>query len=179
MLTRFAEAKVVAVDIPIGLPPPYPRLADVEAARFVGPRASSVFLTPLRDALASPSYARAVERQRSWTGKGVSQQAYALRHRIFEVEEALEKRVIEAHPEVSFRELAGQPLATKHSEEGRIEREAALAAAGIELPAAPLPRGLVKDALDAAAVAWTAWRHARREAVALPAGTLGRGVIWR
>ena len=41
-------AAAIAVDIPIGFPESGARTADIEAARFVGPRRSSVFPTPPR-----------------------------------------------------------------------------------------------------------------------------------
>lgn len=40
---RFPHAGLIAVDMPIGYPVDGPRLADVEARRWVGPRASSIF----------------------------------------------------------------------------------------------------------------------------------------
>src|SRR5205085_11648547 len=55
----LVDARIVAVDIPIGIPDEGARLADVAARRFVGPRASSVFTTPLRRVLETPSYAEA------------------------------------------------------------------------------------------------------------------------
>jgi predicted RNase H-like nuclease len=91
-----------------------------------------------------------------------------------------DERIIEVHPEVSFRELAGQPLAhPKKTADGRQERRLLLARAGIVLP--PLPRALpVVDALDAAVAAWTAARWARGEALPFPEGHVKRiGAIWR
>ena len=51
---------VVAIDMPIGLPDQSDRQADVLARRFVGPRASSVFPTPVRAVLTADSYTDAV-----------------------------------------------------------------------------------------------------------------------
>jgi len=59
ILAAFPSASSFAVDIPSGLPSPYPRAADVEARAFVGPRWQSVFLTPPRELLELESYARA------------------------------------------------------------------------------------------------------------------------
>ena len=77
---------VVAIDIPIGLPPTGPRQADVLARGQVGRRASSVFVTPIRAALLATTHAEASALHRSATGKGLSQQAYALRAKILEVD---------------------------------------------------------------------------------------------
>jgi predicted RNase H-like nuclease len=160
-----AEVGVVAVDIPIGIPEGAARAADVEARRFVGAR-GSVFTTPPRAALLAETFAEANLVARELTGKGLSQQSFALRNRILEVEALAEadERIVEVHPEVSFCELAGQQLAhSKHKPEGLTERRDLLEREGITLPPAPL--GVPEaDLLDAAVAAWTAARFARGEA---------------
>jgi predicted RNase H-like nuclease len=171
---------VIAVDIPIGIPETE-RAADVEARRVVGPRASSVFRTPPRAALEASSFAQAVAKARAATGKGISQQAYALRHRILEVDAFAERdeRIVEVHPEVSFAELASAALPhSKRTSEGLVDRRRLLASAGIDVPEAPaVPEA---DLLDAAVAAWTARRYRRGEARALPEHHEGRiGAIWR
>jgi predicted RNase H-like nuclease len=73
----------------------------------------------------------------------------------------------EVHPELAFRAMAGAPLAhSKHTEAGRDQRRALLGQAGIVLPA--VLQAPVTDTLDAAAVAWSAWRIAAGQAVVLP-----------
>jgi predicted RNase H-like nuclease len=176
------DCRVIGVDIPIGLPEAGPRPADVAARRFVGPRRSSVFPTPPRPVLEAQSYAEACARARQLTGKAVSQQTFALRRRILEVDALAERdeRIVEVHPEVSFCELAGGPLAhSKHRAEGLAERRALLEQAGLVLPIAL--RGLPEaDLLDAVAAAWTAARLAHGTALPLPAGHPTRiGAIWR
>lgn len=177
----LVDAEVVAVDIPIGIPESEPRAADAAARTFVGPRASSVFTTPVRAVLEAPTYEEARRVATELTGKSISAQAYALRRRILEVDEhaRIDERVIEVHPEVSFRELARRPLASKHTTLGLVERRAVLEDAGIELPAA-VPRLAEPDLLDATVAAWTAARYARGEALPLPDGHRERlGAIWR
>jgi predicted RNase H-like nuclease len=91
-----------------------------------------------------------------------------------------DERIVEVHPEVSFRELAGREVVhSKHTAVGVEERLALLAGAGIVLP--DRPRGLpLVDALDAAVAAWTAARWSRGDATPLPAGHTERiGAIWR
>jgi predicted RNase H-like nuclease len=97
--------------------------------------------------------------------------SYGMRHRILEVEAlaAADPRVFEVHPEVSFTELAGQPLASKRAASGAAERRVALARVGIEVPDLPYP---LEDVLDAAVSAWSAARYARRGTTA-PARTRG------
>jgi predicted RNase H-like nuclease len=177
----LAEPEVVAVDIPIGIPDVGPRAADTAARRFVGVRASSVFPTPVRRVLEAPTYAAARAVAVESTGKSISAQAYALRHRILEVDgyARRDERVIEVHPEVSFRELARRPLLSKHTSLGLIERRMLLDEAGIELPATA-PRMSEADLLDATVAAWTAGRYAGGDAVPLPEAHAERiGAIWR
>jgi predicted enzyme related to lactoylglutathione lyase/predicted nuclease with RNAse H fold len=120
----LVDAPVVAVDIPIGVPESGSRPADVAARRFVGARGSSVFPTPIRPVLEAPTYAEARALAKKLTGKSISAQAYALRLRILEVDELAREdgRVIEVHPEVSFRELSHRPLLSKHRSDGLAER---------------------------------------------------------
>lgn len=181
-LVAAAEAEgepldVVGLDIPIGLHGDAPRAADLAARRELGPRASSVFATPVRAALLAPDHAAAVETSRELTGAGVSIQAYGLRHRILEVDGWVRgvggttARVVEVHPEVSFAQMAGGPLAArKKSWAGAARRRSLLAAHGVVLPDDLDAAGAaaVDDVLDAAAVAWTARRVALGEARSLP-----------
>ena len=177
----LVDAEVVGVDIPIGIPDSSPRPADVEARRFVGARASSVFPTPVRAVLEAPTYADARQIAVELTGKSVSAQSYGLRHRILEVDEHArrDERVIEVHPEVSFSELAHRPLLSKRRTDGLAERRELLEEAGIDVPES-VPRIAEPDLLDATVVAWSARRYARGKAVPLPDGHEGRtGAIWR
>ena len=177
----FADAAVVGVDIPVGIPEASPRPADVAARRFVGPRASSVFPTPVRAVLEAPTYADARRVAVELTGKSVSAQSYALRHRILEVDEYAhrDERVIEVHPEVSFSELARRPLLPKKRTDGQAERRAVLEEAGVEVPES-VPRIAEPDLLDATIAAWSARRYALGEALPLPEDHKERiGAIWR
>jgi predicted RNase H-like nuclease len=177
----LVDAQVIGVDIPIGIPDAGVREADVAARSFVGPRASSVFTTPIRAALEAATYADARDVASAATGKSLSAQSYALGRRILELDAYArdDERVIEVHPEVSFRVLSRRPLLSKHRTDGLAERRALLEEAGIELPRAA-PRIAEPDLLDATVVAWSAARYARGEALPLPAGHSERiGAIWR
>lgn len=170
---------VVAVDIPIGLPDDSVRAADRLAREQLGPRRSSVFETPVRAALEAPDHAAAVAANRAATGRGVSVQAYGLRHRVLEVDSWLRAEVAgdrppvyEAHPEVSFRHMAGAPLPDgKRRWAGAEHRRMLLAREGIFVAGSLGEAGRhagVDDVLDAGACAWTAARLLAGDARSLP-----------
>ena len=107
-------------------------------------------------------------------GKGVSKQAHALRNKIFEVEPHAEKntRIVEVHPEISFREMAGRSLtSSKKTWDGLFERLALLKNVGLDLVKV-LPKSgtgaAPDDVVDAAAAAWTASRLAHGSARSFP-----------
>jgi len=185
LLTHEAGASVVAVDMPIGLPTAHawPRQADLAARTFIGRMRSSVFVVPPREALEAPTHADAVRACRDAGVPGVSQQAFALRHKIFEVAQySADSRVHEVHPEASFAAMHGAPLRHgKRTWNGYHERLALIAAAGIRLPddLGDFGRAGVDDVLDAIAAGWTAWRIAAGVARCLPADApVGAARIW-
>jgi len=166
---------VIGIDIPIGLPDTGRRQADVLAYQRVGPRRSSVFMTPVRAALEAGSHAAAVEVNRQRAGEGVSAQVYGLRSKIFEIDiwaRQADRRVVEVHPEVSFAKLAGSPLPDgKRTWAGAHHRRRLLADAGVHLADDIEEAGrhaAVDDVLDAGAAAWTAARVAAGAATPLP-----------
>lgn len=185
----LASLELLALDIPIGLPEDREhRLCDVEAKRFVGPRSSSVFHASPRPVLEAPTYRDANRLSKRDFDRGVSAQAYALRTKILEVDPiaARNNRIVEVHPEASFRAMKDSTLAyRKKSWNGQMERRSLLRSQGIELPdqlpeAAAVP---ADDLLDATAAAWTAFRVFTGEAGVLPASATGattgrRGLIW-
>jgi predicted RNase H-like nuclease len=175
LATPDGHLELVAIDIPIGLPTSGPRQADLLARAVVGKRASSVFSTPIRAALTAATHAEATAMSVKATGKGVSQQAYALAAKILEVDawaKSARHRCVEVHPEVSFATMAGHPL--NHSKvtwAGSEERRRLLADVGIVLPSELGLAGRMAgadDVLDAAAACWTAMRCIDGRAVAHP-----------
>jgi predicted RNase H-like nuclease len=156
----FADATVIAIDVPIGFGP---RAADVAARRFMSGAASTVFTTPARAVLEVPF----------GPGLGVSAQAHALGPRILHVTDlaATDRRIHEVHPEVCFRAMNSlRPLRyRKKSAGGAVERIELLRKHGITLveldATAVVP---LDDVLDAAAAAWTAHRIATGRASTLP-----------
>lgn len=108
-----AGRAVIAIDVPIGLVCATPRACDVDARRFLGaPRASSVFPAPSRATLGATSYADACARSLHACGRRLSRQLYGILGKIGEVDRlltpALQSRVREVHPEVTFAVLAGR-----------------------------------------------------------------------
>jgi predicted RNase H-like nuclease len=179
LAAAWPEAEAIGVDIPIGLPTTPLRDAERDAREFVGERRSSVFPTFPAVVLEAPTYedAKAVCVAHGWPKPSI--QSYGMRHRILEVDRlaAADERVFEVHPEVSFRALAGRPLASKRTAAGATERRLALANAEITVPDLPYP---LEDVLDAAVAAWSAMRYAQGDALPLPDGHRGRiGAIWR
>jgi predicted RNase H-like nuclease len=178
LLSYTMGCAAVAVDIPIGLSDNGPRAADIEARRLLGrPRASSVFPAPVRAALAARNYRQASDLSFRACGRMLTQQTWNILSKIREADAAitpaLQRRVVEAHPEVSFWTLAGGRAMAhrKKSLAGRQERLEVLATVFVDdLASLPPPPGAAPDdLLDACAVAWTAMRLARGRAVRLPA----------
>ncbi len=137
LLERASEDATLCIDIPIGLRDDdgTPRECDKEARRCLGrPRASSVFPAPIRAILDIQPYAAALNQNRNITGKGLSQQAFAIAPKIREVDQLMNscekarRLVREVHPEICFWALAGrQPmLHRKKTREGHVERIALL-----------------------------------------------------
>jgi predicted RNase H-like nuclease len=174
MVRESLGLHVVGIDIPIGLPDNTIRQADRLARAQLKGRSSSIFPTLTRSAYAAATRLDADDVNRGLVSQGVGAQAFALRDKILEVDAWLRTRptvtVIEVHPEVSFAAMTGAPIVrNKKTDEGRGERLAALAAAGIARPSVLQGQGYAADdVLDACAVAWTAARRASGLARSLP-----------
>ena len=172
---RDGALAAVAIDMPIGLPDHGSRQADVLARAAIGSLWSSVFQTPVRDALLAKDHATANAVSRRLTGAGVSIQAFSLKAKLLDVQAFIQvgqHRIIEVHPEVSFARLAGKPLTTRKSTwAGMQQRQRLLTSVGIDLDQDFGIAGAlagVDDMLDAAIAAWTARRYVAGEARPLP-----------
>ncbi len=163
---RAGAVAAVAIDMPIGLPSTTRRISDRALRANLGARRSTVFPTPPRVVLDAIDYRDALARARDATGVGLSKQAWNLVAKIGTLDALmtpdLQPRVSEAHPESSFAELAGAPLASrKNTVDGRRERAALLSPLFPDLDEHLLAHAaVVVDLLDAFAVAWTARRIA-------------------
>lgn len=180
LLGFLPNSAILAIDIPIGLPARGPRSCDLEARRLLGPRASSVFPSPVRSVLNSATYQDACATREAVDGKRMSKQAFAILPKIREVDAVMRQPgvpcvVRECHPEVSFAQWAGDPLRhPKKKTPGRAERADLIDASWPGERArlrAGLPRGrfATDDLLDAFAALWTAGRIRAGRALELPA----------
>jgi predicted RNase H-like nuclease len=158
------EAAVTAIDIPMGLQESGSRSCDIVARMTLYGAGSTVFPAPVRPVLHCRSHREALEMLRGRGGMLISAQAFGLVKKIKDIDDvlmpAMQDRVIEVHPELSFRRLAGVP---------RMPRKKTAAGVGARLEALrrwlpsidrdltrvpePIP---IDDALDALACAWTA-----------------------
>jgi predicted RNase H-like nuclease len=176
-------ASVVGVDMPIGLPVDRPRSADRAARARLGPRRSSVFPTPPRVCLGATTHAEASARAREATGTGISVQAFHLLGKIAELDALVDPwaqdDIVEIHPECSFALLAGEPLPSKKTDDGRERRRAIVEQEFGTLPS--VPRGAsIDDVLDAFAVLWSAERWVAGTALVLGDGERDeRGLVMR
>jgi predicted RNase H-like nuclease len=171
VLAALPGDTVLAVDMPIGLVDehrPGGRDADRAARTELGPKRSSVFSAPPRSVLGARTLLDARRR-----GGRLTLQTLNLLPRIEDVDRemtpALQARVFEVHPELSFAAMdGGRPvLAPKRTARGSDERQALLARAGVMVPERPAGAAL-DDLLDACALSWSAERIARGEARRVP-----------
>ena len=117
LLNLKPALKVVAVDMPIGLPDrvgPDGRGPEKAARRHLGMRQSSVFSVPSREAVFEDDYRRACAAalRTSEPPRKVSRQCFHLFPKIREIDALmtpeLEHRVYEVHPELAFWRLNGE-----------------------------------------------------------------------
>ncbi len=182
LLARVPRPKVVAVDIPIGLPDAGPRCCDREARRRLGSRRSSVFPAPIRPAVRAGSREEASRITAARDGRRVAAQAWGIYAKVRDVDEALRSRkslrraIREVHPEVSFWAWNERmPMQwPKRTPQGLAER--------VRLVEGWLGRGVLAsargehlkkdladdDIVDAIAALWTAHRIADGSAETLP-----------
>jgi len=130
LVERAEPQDRIFVDMPIGLQRE-PRECDLRARKFLGPpRASSVFPTPMREALAHcDDHGKASRCNHEMTGKKLSIFTFGILPKIREVDDLLHDDdksrdlVHEVHPEVCFRGFAERPMEfSKKSEDGYRER---------------------------------------------------------
>lgn len=169
VVKTLAEAceglSILAVDMPIGfvdVPRP-PRACEVEARRLLPGKASSVFPTPCRPALACATHAEANALSKTM-GVGINRQTFHLFPKMREVDTlmrndpSLHRVVYEAHPELAFARLnGGRPVRSKKRQpDGYAERRKLLAKHGFRTRIERLPGAARDDILDAIAVCRTA-----------------------
>lgn len=175
-------AQITAVDMPIGFQdapgPSGMRACEREARALLGPRRSSIFPSPLRDALYTDTYEAANAANRAAGGKGLSKQSFNILPKMAEIDALMtpdkEAFVFETHPETSFAVITGSPAAyAKRTGQGRAERLAVLTTHGLEdslFHPHPYPRKTAApdDLIDAGLCLLTALRIAEGTALSLP-----------
>lgn len=179
----LAGARVIAVDVPIGLTDCGPRVCDAAGRRCLGrQRSSSVFPTPIRPALRATTREEASDIQETIDGRRIGVQAWGIFPKIREWDSCLRanaqiaKQVFEVHPEVCFWALNGsKPMHHgKKTAEGRQERRELLvqlfgAKAIDEIRSRHARSDVTDDDLyDAFAALWTARRIHAGNAFSLP-----------
>ena len=105
-------------------------------------------------------------RSKTASGKGLSKQAFAIIPKIASVDAFMtperQRHLVEVHPEVCFRILAGVPMSHhKRTPQGRAERLAALRGPFPNIDTQSVVRPIAAapdDILDAFVAAWTARR---------------------
>lgn len=111
LVNEASDDSTVLIDIPIGLRDQSggPRLCDRDARTLLGhPRGSSVFPAPIRAILTEPTHASATAKNRELTGRGISQQSFAIIPKIKEIDDLLagdsraRQMLREVHPELCF-----------------------------------------------------------------------------
>ena len=183
VLSMRESPRIVAVDMPIGLPQHAVRggrACDREARKLVGRRSPSVFSPPVRAVLATTTFAEAeaASQASSPSGIGLSKQTWGLVPKIAEVDRALgteaRQRVRECFPELSFAKMAGHPMAhSKRTVTGIQDRAELLVAAGFPDPLKVRGEWTgslvgIDDILDAHACCWSAERIFEGCATRLP-----------
>ena len=125
------RASLILIDIPIGLKTEgrTERRCDPQVRKLLGPRRSSVFPAPCREAIYAGSYQEACDVNQRLTGKRLSVENWNIIPKIREMDcllsDAVSARacIREIHPELCFCGLAGRPMQhAKKRSEGLSER---------------------------------------------------------
>ena len=179
-MKTLAEAceglSILAVDMPIGLTDtPRPgRACESEARALMPGKASSVFPTPCRPALAGRTHAEANAISRK-LGMGLTQQTFHLFPKLREIDELvrgdrrIRRLIYEAHPELAFARMngGGPVLSKKRKPEGFAERLKLLTGHGFQWKPVTVSGAARDDVLDAMAVCRTAMLIAKGTATRL------------
>jgi predicted RNase H-like nuclease len=176
-------AEIIAIDMPIGIPEFSGRAAESVARLMLKGKASSIFSVPVRAAIenetASYNEACLINMQNSLPPKKFSKQSFGIFPKMRELDHiitpALQARIHEVHPELSFAEMNnGQAVLSKKSKaEGRNERIQLLNKSDFPWAQVPNSTYLKKDVadndiVDACACAWSARRILEGRAVSIP-----------
>ncbi len=129
VLALTEDCQRVAVDIPIGLPSGKQiRRCDLEAKKLLsGHNTSALFYAPPRETLAAetPKEFQRLHRKTRQVGAGLPVWGFLakVKEANAAMTPALQKRIVEFHPELTWFRLAGENLESKHTPEGIVERK--------------------------------------------------------
>jgi len=180
ILPKTKQFELVCADIPIGLSDgDRPRECDLSARKVLGGvRASSVFPAPIRQCLRAKDYETASKICREHSGKKLNRQSYALMDKIRQVDDlmrpALQERVREIHPEISFWVLNDKKPVPRNKKTvpGQSHRHKLLQEIFTDMDSilmeAPIYGYAMDDAFDALVAAWTAGQTVIGKAETLP-----------
>ena len=173
LLAQKPAARILCIDIPIGLPAGGDRACDKAARKLLGwPRMASVFSAPPRDTLNARTHDEASRISAAIDGRKMSAQTWNLIPKIRDVDRLVldltsdQSTVFEVHPEVSFWAWSGG-LGMQHQKKtplGHAERRLLISKWLGENFWPDARTGFLKkhvandDILDAAAALWTANR---------------------
>ena len=109
----YTEKDSIWVDMPIGLDASKERLCDLELKKAMGKKKSSVFMTPVKDAVYASNYHTASALNFDKTGKKLSIQSWNICNKIAELDSYLfkqtsvfRKKFKESHPEYLFQNVS-------------------------------------------------------------------------
>lgn len=175
ILSLGPTLNTVVIDVPIGLLDSGRRECDAMARKLLGPRRNSVFTAPLRPMLSASTWEEACSIRYRIEEKRCSKQAFGILPLVRATDEAmhpaLQRRVREGHPEVSFTLLSGAPM--KHHKSrpaGIAERRSVLEPHFPDMPERIREfgrPGALTDILDAYVLLWTARRILQERAQVL------------
>ncbi len=165
----FDANSIFIIDMPIGLEVNKAnRSCDIEARKFLGHRRSTIFSPPCRDAINSGTYQEAKAINLKKTNKSISKQSWFLTKKILETQKFVDEDsgidLKEGHPECSFAEYAGIPIAeSKKKIHGIFKRLEILKELNFSMTklVEMLPSCAkieIDDLFDAAILCWTANR---------------------
>ncbi|MEU5690418.1 DUF429 domain-containing protein [Actinosynnema sp. NPDC020468] len=160
VLEVTAGCAAVGVDMALRSPETGYRASDVAARELLGAARSSMFMAPIAAVLACETYEEACAVSRASHGKAISKQSWFIVPKMREWRLPLPARVVEVHPETTFRHLDPRVTDGKRTARGVGQRIAALQAfVDVPTAVADLPKGpSTDDVLDALAAAWSAHR---------------------
>jgi predicted RNase H-like nuclease len=179
-------ARIIAVDMPIGLPERSGRPPEREVRARLGERQSSVFAVPAEKAIYCAEYPEAcrVNLLHSDPPRKVSKQCFHLFPKMREIDALVaphhQSRIYESHPELAFwvmngetplhlpKKVKGQPFPPGLALRSELLRKNGVPVEGLNPDYRRRDVG-PDDLLDACACAFVAWRILNRRSIRFPA----------